>query len=89
HFIMEPREEEGELDVRCFFQIVQFQTDYHTNFVFGIGTRVDHVTNKEGPWRFQSLHVNAWTAADQVPWKGELLLKQKPRHVAPPVAGKQ
>ena len=39
HFIMEPRAEEGEADVRCFFQIIQFQTDYNTNFVFGIGTR--------------------------------------------------
>lgn len=88
HFIMEPRAEEGEVDVRCFFQIVQFQTDYHTNFVFGIGTRIDHVTNKEGPWRFQSLKVNAWTAADQVPWKGEVVLKAKPSHTAPPVTGK-
>ena len=87
--IMDPREEEGEVDTRCFFQIIQFQTDYHTNFVFGIGTRKDHVTKKEGVWRFQSLHVNAWTAADQVPWKGEILLKQKPSHQAAPVAGKK
>jgi glutathionyl-hydroquinone reductase len=89
HFIMEPREEEGEADVRCFFQIVQFNVDYHTNFVFGIGTRIDHVTRKEGVWRFQSLQVNAWTEADQVPWKGEMLLRRKPRHQAEPVAGKQ
>ncbi len=84
--IMDPRAEEGEVDIRCFFQIIQFQTDYHTNFVFGIGTRQDHVTKKEGVWRFQSLHVNAWTAADQVPWKGEMLLKKKPTNNAPPVA---
>ena len=88
HFIMEEREEPGEADVRCFFQIIQFQTDYRTNFVFGIGTRIDHVTKKEGPWRFQSLKVNAWTEADQVPWKGELLLAKRPVHKAEPVAGK-
>ena len=87
HFIMDEREEEGEADVRCFFQILQFNTDYNTNFVFGIGTRIDHVTKKEGPWRFQSLTVNAWTAADQVPWKGEFLMKERPKHAPPPVRG--
>lgn len=87
NLIMDPRETEGEVDVRCFFQILQFNVDYHTNFVFGIGTRIDHVTNKEGPWRFQSLKVNAWTAADQVPWKGEIVMKAKPSHTAEPVKG--
>ncbi|AJP71375.1 nuclear transport factor 2 family protein [Sphingomonas hengshuiensis] len=78
--IMEPREEEGEVDVRCFFQIIQYNVDYNNNFVFGIGTRRDHVTKKEGVWRFQSLWVNAWTAADQVPWQGEMVMKVKPRN---------
>ena len=87
HFIMDEREDEGEADVRCFFQILQFNTDYNTNFVFGIGTRIDHVKKKEGPWRFQSLTVNAWTAADQVPWKGEFLMKERPKHAPPPVRG--
>ena len=81
-FIMEEREQPGELDVRCFFQIIQFQTDYRTNFVFGIGTRIDHLTKKEGPWRFQSLKVNAWTEADQVPWQGEFLMTKRPVHKA-------
>ena len=88
HFIMEPMAGRGEVDVRCFFQIVQFNVDYGTNFVFGIGTRRDHVTFKEGVWRFQSLHVNAWTAADQVPWKGEHRMKARPRNTAPPVDGR-
>ncbi len=64
---------------------MQFQTDYSTNFIFGIGTRIDHVTKKEGVWRFQSLKVNAWTAADQVPWKGEMLLRERPAHRPEPV----
>lgn len=81
HFIMEERDVPGEADVRCFFQIVQFNVDYGTNFVFGIGTRIDHVTKKEGVWRFQSLHVNAWTQADQVPWKGDKLMRNRPRHL--------
>lgn len=82
HFIMEPRAEAGEVDVRCFFQIVQYNVDYGTNFVFGIGTRIDHVTKREGVWRFQDLKVNAWTAMDQVPWKGEIIMKGRP--VYPP-----
>jgi len=81
HFIMDPRGDEGEADVRCFFQILQFNVDYGTNFVFGIGTRIDHVTKKEGVWRFQSLRVNAWTGLDQVTWKGDIIMKAKP--VAP------
>ncbi len=88
-FIMEERDEPGELNVRCFFQILQFQTDYRTNFVFGIGTRIDHLTKKEGPWRFQSLKVNAWTDADQVPWQGEFKMMARPVHKAEPVAGKK
>lgn len=78
--IMVPREPEGEVDVRCFFQIIQYNVDYNNNFVFGIGTRRDHLTKKEGVWRFQSLWVNAWTAADQVPWQGEMVMKVKPRN---------
>ncbi len=86
HFIMEPRAEPGEADVRCFFQIVQFNVDYGTNFVFGIGTRIDHVTRKEGVWRFQSLRVNAWTALDHVTWKGDIIMKGKP--AVPPAPAK-
>ena len=86
HFIMDPREEEGEVDVRCFFQILQFNVDYGTNFVFGIGTRIDHVTKKEGVWRFQSLRVNAWTALDQVTWKGDIIMQAKPT-MPPPAKG--
>jgi hypothetical protein len=85
HFIMDPRETPGEIDCRCFFQIVQYSVDYNTNFVFGIGTRMDHVTRKEGAWRFQSLKVNGWTAMDQVPWKGELTMKARPMHKPEPV----
>jgi len=84
HFIMDPREEEGEADVRCFFQIIQHSVDYKTNFVFGIGTRIDHLTKKEGRWLFQSLTVNAWTSMEHVPWKGDILLNKPP--VAPPAA---
>ena len=49
HFIMEPREQEGEADVRCFFQIIQHNVEYKNNFVFGIGTRIDHVTKQGRP----------------------------------------
>jgi hypothetical protein len=82
HFIMTPRAEAGEADVKCFFQIMQHSVDFRTNFLFGIGTRHDHVTRKEGSWKFQSLTVNAWTQMDDVPWKGERLIARPP--VAPP-----
>jgi hypothetical protein len=78
-FIMEPRAEEGEVDVRCFFQIIQHNVEYRTNFVFGIGTRIDHVTRREGAWKFQSLKVNAWTQLEDIPWQGELKLKKPPQ----------
>ena len=78
HFIMDPLEQPGTARVRCFFQILQFSTEFRTNFVFGIGTRDDVVTRETGRWLFKSLHVNAWTEADQVPWKGEVKIKPRP-----------
>lgn len=86
NFIMAPHEVDGDVEVRCFFQILQFNTDYRTNFVFGIGTRRDHVTKREGVWRFESLTVNAWTALDQVPWQGELRLASRPNYTMPPAS---
>ena len=41
----------------------------------------DVVAKINGKWLFKTLHVNAWTDMDQVPWKGEL--KMKPRPVVP------
>lgn len=76
HFIMDPRPE--GVRVRCFFQIVQFNVDYGTNFVFGIGTRDDRVVRRNGRWKFYKIHVNAWTKAEQVPWKGENKIVPRP-----------
>jgi len=84
HFIMDPREEEGEADVRCFFQIIQWNADYGTTFVMGIGTRDDRLVKRDGRWKYFRLHVNAWTTADQVPWKSERTMPERPRHAAPP-----
>jgi hypothetical protein len=88
-FIMDPLEEEGTARVRCFFQILQFNVEYRNNFVFGIGTRDDRVSKESGRWLFKSLHVNAWTAMDQVPWKGEVLLKNAPTNPSPPAGGQK
>ena len=82
HFIMEPRPEGAR--VRCFFQILQLSTDFNTNFVFGIGTRDDRLVKEDGRWKFWRLHVNAWTQADQVPWKGERTIALRPQYVSPP-----
>jgi len=76
---MTPGAQAGEADVRCFFQIIQHNVEYRTNFVFGIGTRFDHVTRKEGSWKFQNLSVNAWTQLDDIPWQGELTLTRPPQ----------
>jgi hypothetical protein len=68
--------------VKCFFQIMQFNVDYGTNFVFGIGARKDLLVKRGGRWLFLNLHVNAWTSRDAVPWQGEVTLKARP--VMPP-----
>ena len=68
--------------VKCFFQIMQFNVDYGTNFVFGIGTRSDLCVKRDGRWQFLHLYVNAWTSRDSVPWQGEVTLKARP--VMPP-----
>ena len=61
---------EDGADVRCFFQILQYNPEYKNNFVFGVGTREDKLVKRDGRWLFYSLYVNAWTSADEIPWKG-------------------
>lgn len=68
HHIMTPTQDGA--DVRCFFQILQYNPDYKNNFVFGVGTREDKLVKRDGRWLFYSLYVNAWTSADEIPWKG-------------------
>lgn len=84
HFLMTPTETGAR--VRCFFQIVQFNVDYGTNFLFGIGTRDDQlVKTKDGDWLFQELYVNAWRALEDIPWKGDLTVKGRPKYSPSPV----
>jgi hypothetical protein len=81
HFIMDAASNErGEetARVRCFFQILQFNVEYRTNFVFGIGTRDDVCVKRGGLWLFQQLKVNAWSTREAVPWQGELMLVPGP-----------
>jgi hypothetical protein len=77
HFIMERRPDAG-VAVRCFYQIVQFNVDYGTNFLFGIGTREDVCVQRGGRWVFKSLFINAWRSQADVPWKGEVRLVGRP-----------
>ena len=81
HFLMTPEGDNGAR-VQSFYQIMQFNVDYGTNFLFGIGTRNDLCVKQNGVWLFQHLQVNAWTNRDSVPWKGELKIPAKP--TAPP-----
>ena len=86
HQLMEavttPDGEEGAR-VRSFYQILQFNVDYGTNFVFGIGTRDDLCVKRDGKWLFLTLYVNAWVSRDTVPWKGDVLIKGRPSHPPP------
>jgi hypothetical protein len=83
HFLMTPTEEGAR--VRCFFQIVQFNVDYGTNFLFGIGTRHDQLVKAEGgAWLFQELHVNAWRSLEDIPWQGDLTVKGRPKYPTAP-----
>jgi len=82
HFIMDPRPEGAR--VRCFFQILQWNADYGNNFIFGIGTRDDRLVKRDGRWKFFRLFVNAWTKADQVPWKGDRTMVPRPVNNARP-----
>jgi SnoaL-like domain len=77
HFIME-RQADESVRVRCFFQIMQFNTDYGTNFVFGIGTREDLCVQRAGCWVFKTLFINAWRSQADVPWQGEVKLVGRP-----------
>jgi hypothetical protein len=89
HFLM-TREDapDGEpgARVKTFFHILQYNVDYNTNFVFGLGTRNDLCVKRNGVWVFKHLQVNAWTARDQIPWKGEITMMARPTApTAPPV----
>jgi SnoaL-like domain len=91
HFLMTAiTTDDGEegARVRSFFQIMQFNVEYRTNFVFGIGTRNDVCVKRNGVWLFKELSVNAWVSRETVPWQGELKLVpapgQPPRPQAPP-----
>jgi hypothetical protein len=77
HFIM-ARQADASVTVRCFFQIAQFNVDYGTNFLFGIGTREDQCVQRGDRWVFKSLFINAWRSQADVPWKGELRLVGRP-----------
>jgi SnoaL-like domain len=88
HFLMTPEKTpEGELGarVKSFFQIIQFNVDYGTNFVFGIGTRNDLCVKRGGAWLFKHLYVNAWISRDTVPWRGEIKIAARPGQMPPPM----
>jgi hypothetical protein len=76
HFLMTPTAEGAR--VKSMFQILQFNVDYGTNFVMGIGTRDDRLIKEDGQWVFSHLLVNAWRSMEDVPWKGDLTMVGRP-----------
>ncbi len=80
---------EDRVRVKCFNQILQFNTEYNNNFVFGLGTRDDICVRTDEGWKFKTLYVNAWLSRDDVPWKGEMRLPppRPPRPAVPPELG--
>jgi len=85
HFLMESANVDGgeAARVKSFFQIVQFNVDYGTNFLFGIGTRDDLCVKRGGQWLFKQLYVNAWVSRDTVPWRGEVTIAARPQMPSP------
>ena len=86
HFLISPEatpEGEEGARVKSFFQIIQFNVDYGTNFVFGIGTRNDTCVKRDGKWLFKTLFVNAWVNRDTVPWKGRVTMAARPGQPPP------
>jgi len=69
HFLI-TREGEGAR-VRAYYSILQFNVDYRTNFVFGIGSWDNYCVKRNGRWVFQSLCVKAWRDKDSVEWVGD------------------
>lgn len=69
HFLI-TREGDGAR-VKAFYSILQFNVEYRTNFVFGIGTWDNYCVKRNGTWLFQSLKVNAWMDRNTVLWVGD------------------
>jgi ketosteroid isomerase-like protein len=57
--------------VKAFFQILQHNVYYRTNFVFRIGTVDVRCVKRDGEWKFASFAINAWREPEDVPWQGE------------------
>jgi hypothetical protein len=62
---------EGEgARVKAFFSILQYQSDYESHFVFGLGNWDNYCVKRDGRWLFQTLTVHPWNKR-RAPWVGE------------------
>jgi hypothetical protein len=69
HFLI-TKEGEGRARVKAFFSILQYNTDYETHFVFGLGNWDNVCVSVDGRWLFESLTVYPWNQR-RVPWVGD------------------
>ena len=45
---------EGEgVRIKAFYSILQYNVDFHTNFVFGIGNWDNYCVKQDGQWYFE------------------------------------
>jgi hypothetical protein len=69
HYVMTPIGPD-EMHVKAYYSILQYNMDYRTNFVFGLGNWDNVCTKASGEWLFKSMKICKWMG-DDVPWAGE------------------
>ena len=69
-FLMQPQPD-GTVKVKGFLSIYQFNVDYRTNFLFGIGTIDSTCVKENGAWLFSFYKPEPWLSEERVPWVGE------------------
>ena len=69
HFLID-RLADDRARVRAFFSILQYNTDYESHFVFGLGNWDNVCVKLEGRWLYESLTVQPWNHR-RVPWVGD------------------
>jgi len=78
-------ESEDRIRVMSFNQIIQFNVEYKTHFVFGMDTHDDITECHDGRWYFKNLFVNAWLDREDIPRMGSMnhMAPERPKRMDP------